>query len=101
MTFRILISLLLIVAALIIVNQSILIKNTKNRIHNDNLKQQSELIKYEVLNISDIVYHYMNHNHDKNELLDYLRKKRFGGKKNSRKTGRWFYILFLGETTYR
>ena len=62
-TSTIIISLLIIFAASILIDRSILINNTKNRIYAENLKQQKEFIKNEIINISDIVYHYIDHNH--------------------------------------
>jgi len=77
-TFTILFSLLIIFSVSLLIQQVLTIASTKNFIYKNNLDVQSELIKDEILNVSDMVNHYTETNHDKNELLDYLRNIRFG-----------------------
>jgi PAS domain S-box-containing protein len=93
-TFMILISLLAIFSISILIDRIIIINNTKNRIYNDNMKHQTEIIREEILIVDNVINHYIDHNHDKNEIIDYLRNIRFGENND-----RYIFVVTYDGTT--
>ena len=81
-TFTLLLLLLGLFVLFILIDRIMTIHTTKERIYDNNMKQQSELIRDEILNISHVVYYLIDNNYDKNKLMDYLRNVRFGNNDN-------------------